>query len=133
MKFYKVWATLACVLLIASCFMPWTFYPDLNTAFTGFFSKNNLYGKPGKVFIFFAVISLIFVYIDRVWAKRFNVLFAALNLAYFIKTYLLYTKCYSGICPEKLYGIYLLLAATLLLLLTALLPDLKVEEKTETE
>lgn len=127
MKFYKMWATLACILLIVSCFLPWTYYPDIHKTFNGFFSQDNLYGRPGKVFIFFASISLIFVFIDRIWAKRFNVLFAALNLAYFIKTYILFTNCYSGICPEKLYGIYLLLAGTLLLMVTSLLPDMSIE------
>lgn len=131
MKFYKVWAALVCVLLIVSCFLPWAYYPDIDKTFNGFFSEGNMYGRPGKVFIFFAVISLIFTFIDRIWAKRFNVLFAALNIAYFIKTYILFTNCYFGTCPEKLYGIYLLMAATLLLMLTSLLPDMKVDEKQE--
>lgn len=131
MKFYKFWAILACVGLAVSCFLPWAYYPDLNKVFTGFFSEQNIYGKPGKVFIFFAAISFVFVLIDRVWAKRFNVLFAALNIAYLIKTYILFTNCYSGICPEKRVGIYMLLASSLLLMITALLPDLKVEEKKE--
>lgn len=127
MKFYKIWASLACVALIASCFMPWTYYPDLNKVFNGFFSEQNIYGKPGKVFIFFAVISLVFVLINRVWAKRFNVLIAALNIAYLIKTYILFTNCYVT-CPEKRYGIYVLLASSILLMVTALLPDMKIKE-----
>lgn len=129
MKFYKFWAILACVGLVVSCFLPWTYYPDLDKVFTGFFSEQNIYGRPGKVFIFFAVISFVFVMINRVWSKRFNVLFAALNLAYLIKTVILYTNCYSGICPTKLYGIYILIASAILLMVTALLPDLKIEEK----
>lgn len=129
MKFYKFWALLACTGLIVSSFLPWTYYPDLDKVFTGFFSEQNLYGRPGKVFIFFGVISLAFVMIDRVWAKRFNLLFAALNLAYLIKTYILFTNCYSGICPEKLYGIYILIISSILLLVTALLPDLKVDSE----
>ncbi len=133
MKFYKFWALLACTGLIISCFLPWTYYPDLNKVFTGFFSEKNIYGKPAKVFIFFAVIYLICVFIDRVWAKRFNVLFAALNLAYLIKTWILFTGCYSGICPEKRYGIYLLLVSCLLMMVTALLPDYKLKEDSPSE
>lgn len=126
MKFYKYWALLACAGLIVSSFLPWTYYPDLDKVFTGFFSEQNLYGKPGKVFVFFAVISAIFVFIDKVWAKRFNLLFAALTLAYLIKTYILFTNCYGGLCPEKLYGIYILIASSVLLMVTAVLPDLQV-------
>lgn len=128
MKYYKVWALLACAGLIASCFMPWTYYPDLNKVFNGFFSEQNMYGRPGKVFVFFAVVSMAFILINRVWAKRFNVLVSALNLAYLIKTYILFTNCYVT-CPEKRYGIYVLLVSSILLMVTALLPDMKVEGK----
>lgn len=129
MKFYKFWVVLACVGLIVSSFLPWAYYPDLDKVFTGFYSERNLYGQPGKVFIFLAVISLVFGFINKVWAKRANLLIGAITIAYLIKTYLLYTTCYSGVCPEKRFGIYLLVISGLLLMVTALLPDTKVEVK----
>lgn len=133
MKFYKVWAILAALVLIASCFMPWAFYPDRNESFTGFYSYLNHYGKPGKVFVFFGVLSFIFILIDRVWAKRINLVLAALNIAFLIKTYILFTRCYLDVCPEKRYGIYLLIFSSLLLMITALLPNTKVEESEEAD
>lgn len=133
MKFYKFWAGLACVGLIVSSFLPWAYYPDLDKVFTGFFSEQNIYGKPGKVFVFFGAISLAFVFIDKVWAKRFKLLFAALTLAYLVKTYILYTRCYLNICPEQKYGLYILIASAVGLFVTALLPDLKVHSTEEHE
>ncbi|MCO6496170.1 MAG: hypothetical protein J5I50_00770 [Chitinophagaceae bacterium] len=131
MKHYKIVAVIAAVLMVASCFMPWAYYPDRDEVFTGFYSYQNLFGKPGAVFIFFAVVYLIFVFIDRMWAKRTNIFVAAISLAYLIRTYIIYTKCYFGTCPEKRMGMYLLIAASVLLLITALLPKLDLNEGTQ--
>ena len=129
MKYYKVWGLFACALVAVSCFLPWTFYPDLGKSFNGFFSEDNIYGKPGKVFIFLAVISAALILIQRVWAKRVLLFVAAINLAFLIKTYVLYTSCYSALCPVKQYGLYLLIAGTLLLMLASILPDMKVRKE----
>jgi hypothetical protein len=131
MKYYKLIGFLACVLLAVSCFLPWAYYPDLHKSFNGFFSEQNIYGKPGKVFVFFAVTSLILIFLDKVWAKRTLIFFAALNLGYLLKTYVLFTSCYSTICPQKQYGLYLLIAACAALMIVSIFPDLKVEVKEE--
>ncbi len=131
MKFYKYWVALACIGLIVSPYLPWAYYPDLDKTFTGFFSERDLYGKPGKVFIFLAVVSFAFALIHKVWAKRSNLLIGALTIAYTIKTYLLYTTCYGGVCPEKQYGIFILVLSALLLMVTALFPDMKIDVKSQ--
>ncbi|MEO9050855.1 MAG: hypothetical protein ABI280_03615, partial [Ginsengibacter sp.] len=109
MKYYKLTGTLACILIVVSCFLPWAYYPDLQTSFTGFYSEQGIYGKPGNVFIFFAVCCLFFILIDKGWAKRTCIFFAAFNIGYMIKTYVLFTSCYNTICPQKQYGLYLLM------------------------
>jgi len=128
MRYYKVFGTLVCVGLIVSCFLPWAYYPDLDKVFTGFFSEQNLYGKPGKVFVFFAVVSLVFIFVDKVWAKRINLLCSALTVAYLIKTVILFTGCYNGVCPEKLYGLYMVIGFCVLLFVISFLPDLKIKD-----
>jgi uncharacterized membrane protein len=100
MKYYKVIGLLACIALVVSCFLPWAYYPDLNKSFTGFFTEQNIYGKPGIVFSFFAAVSVILVFINKIWAKRTLIFFAALNLGYLLKTYVIFTACYKGYCPE---------------------------------
>lgn len=133
MKYYKFIGISACVLIVVSCFLPWTYYADLNKSFTGFFTEQNIYGKPGKVFVFFAVCSAVLILLNKIWAKRTLIFFAALNIGYLIKTYVLFTTCYSTICPVKLFGFYLLMFSCIVLVITSVLPNLKLEEKVEEE
>jgi hypothetical protein len=125
MKYSQWIGILAVLTLVSSCFFNWTFYPDLNKFFTGFFSEEHVYGKPGNVFIFFSVFAIIFFAVPRIWAKRWNFLFSALILAYGIKTFILYTGCYNGICPVKQPGIWVMLCSALLVMTMAVLPDTK--------
>jgi len=131
MKHYKLIGFIACIILLASCFMPWAYYADLHKSFTGFFSEKNTYGKPGIFFSFIAVISVVLIFLDKVWAKRIHILFAALNLGYLIKTFILFTSCYNGYCPEKQFGIYLLIIGCLLMMIVALFPDIKLMDEKE--
>lgn len=119
---------IAAVVLIASCFMPWTYYPDIDKTFTGFFSQANAYGKPGKAIIFFSVLSIVLFIIPKIWAKRFNVLVTAITIGYCIRSYVLFTTCSGGVCPEKKVGIFLIVISSALMLVSALLPDLKLNE-----
>ena len=131
MKYYKITGFAACAILLISCFLPWAYYADLHKSFTGFFSEQNIYGKPGKVFVFIAVCSAILIYLDKIWAKRTLLFFVAVNTGYLIKTYILFTTCYSTICPKKEYGLYLLIFSSILLLIVAILPDLKISDAEE--
>lgn len=127
---YSQWVGIAAaVILVVSCFLPWTFHPDLNKEFTGFFSENNNYGKPGKVFIGLAAIAVIFFLIPRVWAKRWNLLVGALVVAFAIKSFIVFSGCYRGICPSKLAGLWIMLLSAIVVLVMTLLPDMKVIEK----
>ncbi|MEO8960575.1 MAG: hypothetical protein ABI325_01755 [Ginsengibacter sp.] len=128
MKYYKIIGLIACTLLAISCFLPWAYYPDLHTSFTGFYSEQSIYGKPGKVFIFFAVCCAALILINKVWAKRVCIFFAAFNTGYLIKTYILYTSCYNTICPQKQYGLYLLIISSAVLMVVSILPDLKLKD-----
>jgi hypothetical protein len=120
---YSRWVTLiAAIVLIFSCFMPWAYYADLQKSFTGFFSENNTYGKPGKWLISMAVISVICQFLPMIFLKRVNLLLMALNLAYAIKSFIVYAECYRGYCPVKQGGIYLMLVSSIVLMITAAFP-----------
>jgi len=124
---YSQWIGItAALLLIAACFMPWAYFPDLGKNFTGFFSEKNIYGRPGKVLIFFSVVEILLFAIPRIWAKRTNILVAAVAIAFALKSYILYTACYGGLCPEKRAGIFLVLGSAVITLVAALLPDIAV-------
>jgi amino acid permease len=128
MKYSKWIGLAAAIALIISCFLPWAYYPDLDKVFTGFFSEKNVYGRPGKVFIFFAVAAIVLFLVPRVWAKRLNMLICALILAFAVKTYILFTSCYRGTCPDKKEGLYILVISSLIILIASVLPDLKLKK-----
>lgn len=114
---------LACILLVASCFMPWAYYPDLQTSFTGFYSHKNFYGKPGKFLTMLSLLSLACMLVPKLWAKRAHLFIAALMVGYAIKSYILFTSCYNAQCPEKRAGIFLMLFSALAVLLASFLPS----------
>ena len=128
MKYSKWIGVTACLLLIAACFIPWAWYPDLQKDFNGFFSEEGRYGRPGKILVFFSVVCMILFLIPRLWAKRFNLLFGTLSLAWGIRCYFVYTACYLGICPEKKLGIFLVVVAPLIITVAAVLPDMKLKK-----
>ena len=129
---YSQWIGIAAaLLLIGACFMPWAYFPDLDKDFTGFFSEGNIYGKPGKVIVFFCVIEIILFLIPKIWAKRANILVAAMGIAFSVKAFLLYSACYRGICPGRRVGLWLVLAMSIVVIVMALLPDLPVKEEQE--
>jgi hypothetical protein len=78
-------------------FLPWTYHPDLNKNFTGFFSENRVYGKPGMVFVIMSVVTIIFFAIQRIWAKRWNMFICAIVLSYAIRSFIVYSGRYRGI------------------------------------
>jgi hypothetical protein len=127
---YSQWIGVAAgLLLIGACFMPWAYFPDVQKNFTGFFSEKNIYGRPGKVLIFFCVIQIVLFLLPKVWAKRANILVSAMTIAFAVKSFILYTACYKGICPDKRAGIFLVLGMAVIMLVASFLPDLPVKEE----
>ncbi|HEY4063952.1 MAG TPA: hypothetical protein VGM30_18725 [Puia sp.] len=118
----------AAFLLMGACFLPWAYFPDLQKEFTGFFSEGNAYGRPGKIFIFFCVAAITLFLIPRLWAKRANIFISAMTVAFGLKSYILYTACYRGICPDKRPGIFLVLILPVIMLIAAVSPNLPVKE-----
>src|SRR5439155_14194067 len=122
---YSQWIGIAAaIILVIACFLPWTFHPDLNKNFTGFFSEHNIYGKPGYVFIVVCAIAVVFFCIPRLWAKRWNIFVGAVILSYAIKSFIVYSGCYRAICPDKKAGLWRMLLCSILLLVMALFPDI---------
>lgn len=129
MKYSQYIGVIAAIILVVSCFMPWAYYPDLQKEFTGFFSEQNHYGRPGIFFSGVAIIASALFLIPKVWAKRWNLLFGAITVAYAVKSFVLFSSCYNTICPERRIGIWVMLFASIVLLVMTFLPDLKVIEK----
>jgi hypothetical protein len=121
---YSRWITLTAFgLLLLTCFMPWAYYPDIQKSFTGFFTEKNIYGKPAKLLLIFGSISVLAQFLPVLFLKRANMLVSALGMAYAVKSYIVFSSCYRGICPETQPGLYLMLFSVILLLLTSVFPS----------
>ncbi len=121
MKWQQRLGITACIALIGSCFMHWTWYPDIQKYFTGFFTEKNYYGRPGFLLSFFAVSGIILYLLHKSWSARLNMIFAALCMAYTITTFLRFISSYDGYVPEKQFGIYLLLGSAIVHLVMTVL------------
>lgn len=125
----------ACILLLISCFLPWTYYADphitseAEKTFTGFFTFHNQYGKPGILLLLIAVLVFILMLLPKIWAKRANIFITALGMGYAVKTYILYTSCYNAYCPEKKAGIFIMMLSVVLLLAASMFPYVKLENE----
>lgn len=115
------------VLIIIACAIPWVRIPVADLTITGVNTDGTRFGKPAYLHFLLAGLIVIFTFIQRLWAKRFNLLFASLNLAWAIKNFLLVSRCEAGVCPEKQAGIYLLLIASVGLLITTFFPDIEIK------
>jgi hypothetical protein len=126
---------IGCLLLAASCFMPWAFYNDpaitdvSQRTFTGFYTYQNYYGKPGKFLCLVAGLSLLLKLLPKVWAKRVDLFLCALGVAYALKAFFEYRGVYGSVIPQAQAGLYLMLCACLLMMAAAIFPDLKIVEK----
>lgn len=129
MKYSNWIGVIGALMLIISCFLHWAYYPDIDKYFTGFFSEKNMYGKPGKFLVILALVCTFLFLVPRIWAKRANLLFTAIVLAFAIKSFMLYSACYHGTCPEKKEGIYLMLFSPAIMVIAAIFPDLKLRDK----
>lgn len=129
---YMKWIGLAAViLLIVSCFLPWVIIASKNIVVSGVDSTGTNFGKPGYTHFVLSFFFVIFHFVPRLWAKRVNLLIVALNIAWAIRNYFIISMCREGECPEKQTGLWLVLLASVLMLIAALFPDIRLKEETK--
>src|SRR5688572_802951 len=129
MRWMKWTGIAAAVLLIISCFLTWVVIVSKNIIVTGVNAGGTNFGKPGYLNLLMTLFFLAFTLIPKIWAKRINLLVTALNLAWAVRNYFIITACRAGECPEKHPGIFFLLLASVLMLVSSLFPDLKLPEQ----
>jgi len=129
MRYMKWIGLVAVILLIVSCFIPWVFIPSKNIIVSGVDSTGTNFGKPGYTHFVLSVFFIIFHFIPKLWAKRINLLIVALNIAWAIRNYFIISMCREGECPEKQIGLWLVLLASVLMLVAALFPDVQLKEE----
>lgn len=124
------WFGLAAVLLLlVACFFPWVTIDSRDIIVSGINAKGTTFGKPGYSHLLLGTIFLIFHLLPFVWAKRANLIVASLNVAWAIRNYFVITTCRGGECPDKKLALYLVLIASVLMLIASLFPSVRMPEE----
>lgn len=122
------WIGLAsALLLVVSCFLPWVSIESKNLVLTGVDTTGTNYGRPGYFHFVMAVVFVILTLIPRLWAKRMNLPIVALNIAWALRNFFIIAACQGGECPARQIGLWLALASSVLILLSALFPDMELK------
>lgn len=128
MQWIKWTGILSSLLLSLSCFYPWVFIESINIAVSGMDATGIRLGKPAYFHFLFIFFFLVFTFTPRIWAKRINLLVVALNVAWAVRNYFLVTACHGGECPVKQTAVYLLIPLSVVMLVAALFPDIKLKD-----
>lgn len=126
---YMKWVGLAAVLiLVLSCFIPWVFIESVNISVSGIDTTGTRFGKPGYFHFVMAAFFMFCSFVPRLWAKRLNLLVTAVNLGWALRNFFILAVCSGGECPIRKSGIWFMLLASILMLVAALFPDMKLPE-----
>lgn len=130
MRWLKWAGIIAAIILVITSFMPWVFIASKGITVTGVDSTGTNFGKPAYFHFLAVFFFLLFVFVSKLWSARGNLIVTALNMAWAIRNYFVITLCRGGDCPEKRVAIILVVAASLLMLVSALFPPIKISGKT---
>ena len=92
-------------------------------------STGTNFGKPGYFHFVLTAFFLLCTFVPRVWAKRLNLLITGLNVGWALKNFFIIAACSGGECPIRKIGIWFILLASVIMLLSALFPDMKLKEE----
>ena len=130
-KWMKWIGLLSAVLLIVSCFTPWVYIALKDITVSGVDSTGTAFGKPGFLHFILSGIYILFMLIPKVWTKRANLLVCGFNIAWSIRNFIVVSSCYMGECPEKKFGLYLIVISSALMMLSSCFPDMQLKETDE--
>ena len=131
MRYMKWIGLAAAALLIVSCFTPWVVIESRHITVSGVDGTGTNFGKPGYFHFILVAVFLVCTFAPRVWAKRLNLLVTALNLGWAGKNFFILAICSGGECPIRQTGLWLALLSSVLMLVSALFPDMRLPAKKE--
>jgi hypothetical protein len=129
MSWIKWLGAVAAIVLIIACFLPWVKIEYSDTLLTGIDTAGTRFGKPGYFHFFLCFLFMVLNFIPRVWAKRTNLLVVALNISWTLRNFFVMGACEAGECPARQIGLYLVLLSSLIMLVAALFPDVKLPQQ----
>ncbi len=126
---YSNWIGIAAfVMLVVVSYQPWVYIESKEITVTGLRAAGTNFGKPALMSLTLGVIAFILFLLPYTGAKRANLFFCALNLAWAVRNYVVLSTCREGDCPDKRPGLYLMLAASILMLAASLFPQGKLNK-----
>ena len=120
---------LGVALLVIAAYQPWVWVASKNITISGMHATGTNFGRPALLNLIVSGFAGICFIMNSVMAKRANLFFCAFNLAWTVRNFIIVSICRAGECPEKKLGLYMLLAASVIMMIAALLPDLKLKEE----
>ncbi len=116
------WASVAIAIILAiACFYPWVTIESKNIIVSGVSAIGTSFGKPGYLHLFFIVLYIPLILINKIWSQRICIFLCALNTGWAIRNFILITSCQGGECPIKHAAIYFVIFASIGMLAGALL------------
>ncbi len=129
MKYSQLIGIIAAIGIIIISFLPWSYLASIHLQVTGMQATGTDFGKPGLLNIILVSISIVFFSTPKIWAKRWNLLIAVLNLAWAVRNFILISTCMYGDCPELKPAIYLLPAFAAIIMVMTFLPKMSTISK----
>lgn len=131
MSFVRGAGILCAITLITACFFPWVTIESKNIVVSGVEASGTAFGKPGYFHLLFSMIFIALILINKVWSTRVNIFINAFNIAWAVRNFLVISMCHGGECPVKHTALYVVLIASIGLLLTSFLskPDQPIQNK----
>jgi hypothetical protein len=118
------------VALIVSVFFPWTLIQTKQLVIGGVNAAGTTYGKPGLLSLIFALLTILFSFVPRVWAHRICIFCSTLNSGWALRNFLLLSTCQGGECPQRQPLFYVYLISSLLLLVAVLVQEVPYKKTT---
>ena len=129
MKYSQTIGIIACLIVLICSYLPWSIVVSEHITISGFDTRGTRFGRPGLFLDFFTVLSLLLFAIPAIWAKRTNIFIGAIVFTWSIRNYILVSTCLMGECPVKQPALYVLVGASLVVMIMTLLPTINTSKK----
>lgn len=134
MKNSKWVGIIGVILLFIAAYQPWITVPSKSITISGMNTDGTNFGKPALMNLIVSAVTAVFFLYSAVMAKRVNLFLCAFNFAWSVRNYIIVSTCRAGECPEKRFGLYLLLISSIIIMMASLFPDIAIKaEVPETE
>lgn len=129
MKHSQTIGILLVLVLLFFTTQPLIFIASKQLTITGWKAAGTNFGQPAKFLLIVSIFNIICFALPNIFAKRINMAFAALSVAWSFRNILVLGACSMGECPEKQFALYACLICSIVILVMSLLPKMQIAKK----